>query len=55
MTGFTRIRILKIVVLITEFGIFIFTIEKHILFTTVYDEKAIEYFKSNGIGVTGVI
>ncbi len=28
---------------------------KHILFTTVYDEKAIEYFKSKGIEVTGVI
>ena len=28
---------------------------KHILFTTVYDEKAIEYFKSKGIGITGVI
>jgi len=28
---------------------------KHILFTTVYDEKAVEYFKSKGIGVTRVI
>ena len=28
---------------------------KHILFTTVYDEKAIEYFKSKGIEITGVI
>ena len=28
---------------------------KHILFTTVYDEKVIEYFKSKGIEVTGVI
>ena len=28
---------------------------KHILFTTVYDEKVIEYFKSKGIEITGVI
>ena len=28
---------------------------KHILFTTVYDKKAIEYFKSIGIEITGII
>ncbi len=28
---------------------------KHILFTTVYDEKVIEYFKSKGISITGEI
>ncbi len=26
---------------------------KHILFTTIYDEKVIEYFKSRGIPITG--
>ena len=39
----------------TDYGVLDFRINhsKHILFTTVYDEKAIEYFKSKGISITG--
>jgi len=41
----------------TDNGVWDFYIHhrKHILFTTVYDEKTIEYFKSNGVEFTGVI